>query len=296
MDFPVRQWTGKIDTPGVYDMSSSEYHADPVPGGSLSSSGARLILSPSCPAKFIYEIGRESSFKPEFNMGHAAHRMVLGEGNEITLIDEGDWKKKSAREARDAAVADSRIPMLHHEYAGVCEMARVVHDDPFIGKLLACDGITEKSFFWDDRNTGVTCRAMLDAVRVSPSGRLVVVDYKTSRSADPVKFSKAAVEYGYHIQAAWYLDSVWNCLGVNDAMFLFVVQEKEAPYLFSVVEFDPEAIRIGEYLSYKARCTYRECKSSGVWPGYVSDGTRVSLPYWYASEIGAEMQKDGAEL
>jgi hypothetical protein len=44
-----------ITEPGVYDIAEDHYHADPVPGGSLSNSGAKKLLPPSCPAKFAYE-------------------------------------------------------------------------------------------------------------------------------------------------------------------------------------------------------------------------------------------------
>jgi hypothetical protein len=44
----------KITKPGIYPGVPDEvYHADPVEGGSLSSTGARKILD--CPAKFKWE-------------------------------------------------------------------------------------------------------------------------------------------------------------------------------------------------------------------------------------------------
>ena len=42
-----------ITEPGVYDVPFDEYLRDPVPGGSLSTSGARLLLD-TCPAIFDY--------------------------------------------------------------------------------------------------------------------------------------------------------------------------------------------------------------------------------------------------
>ena len=40
--------------PGVYEMDEATYHQDPVPGGSLSASGAKLLLPPSCPALYAW--------------------------------------------------------------------------------------------------------------------------------------------------------------------------------------------------------------------------------------------------
>jgi len=35
----------QVTAPGVYDIPAEAYHADPVPGGSLSASGARDLLN-----------------------------------------------------------------------------------------------------------------------------------------------------------------------------------------------------------------------------------------------------------
>ena len=43
-----------ITEPGVYEMPAEEYHADPVEGGSLSSTGARRLLE-MAPARWRYE-------------------------------------------------------------------------------------------------------------------------------------------------------------------------------------------------------------------------------------------------
>ena len=43
-----------VTEPGVYAMPFDVYLADPVPGGSLSTSGAKTLLN-ACPAIFAYE-------------------------------------------------------------------------------------------------------------------------------------------------------------------------------------------------------------------------------------------------
>ena len=40
------------DELGVYDLPAAAYHRDPVEGGSLSASGAKKLMPPSCPALF----------------------------------------------------------------------------------------------------------------------------------------------------------------------------------------------------------------------------------------------------
>jgi hypothetical protein len=65
---------------GVYssdELSLEQYHADVAPGGSLSSSGARALLDPGCPAQFDYDRKHHQPAKKEFEIGTAAHSMLL---------------------------------------------------------------------------------------------------------------------------------------------------------------------------------------------------------------------------
>src|SRR5258708_26204894 len=45
-------YTTLFRSAGVYGIPADAYHADPIEGGSLSSSGARRLLPPGCPALF----------------------------------------------------------------------------------------------------------------------------------------------------------------------------------------------------------------------------------------------------
>jgi hypothetical protein len=82
------------------------------------------------------------------------------------------------------------------------------------------------------------------------------------------------------MQAAWYMDMV-TALGLaEDVAFVFIVQEKTAPYLVTVCELDAEAIRIGRELNRQAIDLYAMCQSDGVWPGYTDEVALVSLPTW----------------
>lgn len=106
-------------------------------------------------------------------------------------------------------------------------------------------------------------------------------DYKTTNNADPDAFAASAARYGYDVQAAWYL---WGAreLGLADrsAAFLFLVQEKEPPYLTSTVQLDAQAMRIGEQKARAAMRLYAECVESGRWPGYPEEIVQVGLPVW----------------
>ena len=268
--------------PGVYPMTHAEYLADPVPGGSLSSSGARMLLPPSCPALYRYRQDHPEH-KDVFDFGTAAHGEVLGTGPEIAIIDAPDWRTKAAKEAQAEARAAGRCPLLIADWARVAEMAQALRTHPLAGPLLCREDVQpEQTLIWPDDEFGIWRRARLDAHR-SGGGRLLVTDYKTARSADPAQFARSVANYGYHQQADWYLDAVFAVLGERDAAFLFVVQEKEPPYLVTVCELDFAAVQAGHALNRRAMEVYRDCTEAGRWPGY-SDAddeiALVSLPSW----------------
>ncbi|WP_202888966.1 PD-(D/E)XK nuclease-like domain-containing protein [Nocardiopsis dassonvillei] len=270
-----------ITEPGVYDLPEAVYHADPVAGGSLSSTGARRLLE--CPALFEYERRHKRGPKKAFDIGSAAHHLVLGTGPEIVVIDADSYRTKPAKEQRDAAHSRDAIPLLPSEYALVEAMAEALKDNPTAARVFAPErGPAERSLFWQDRETGVWCRARLDHMPTAEYDArwFIVSDYKTTKSADPEEIAKAVYSYGYHIQAAMYLEAV-RALGIHrDPRMVFVFQEKTAPYITTVVELDHTALKIGHSQFRKALALYKQCSESGHWPGYSEQVETISLPVW----------------
>lgn len=270
-----------ITTPGVYpDVPEEDYHRDPVKGGSLSSSGARRLLE--CPAKFRWEQENPPPPKAAFDIGSAAHKLVLGAGPELEVIDADNWQTKAAREARDAARAAGKIPVLTHEHETVTAMAEAIRRHPIASRLLDPErGDPEQTLVWECEQTGVNCRARLDWLPRPTDGRLILSDYKTSVSAEPTSFAKSVANYGYHQQDPWYIDGVRTLgLGGADTAFLFVVQEKTPPYVVTIFELDTEARRIGVRRNLEARLTYARCTDTDHWPTYTDQIELLSLPAW----------------
>ncbi|WP_326600555.1 PD-(D/E)XK nuclease-like domain-containing protein [Rhodococcus sp. PD04] len=267
-----------VDAPGLYlDVPEAIYHGD---RGTLSQSGAKKLLPPSCPAIFHYEREHPPAPKDVFDIGSAAHALVLGVGDPIARLDFDDWKTKAAREARDEARAEGKTPLLAKDYETVHAMAAALRKHPLAATLFA-DGRPEVSAFWTDAETGVGRRARFDWLpNADPRRRRVIPDYKTTSDANPSKFAKSAADFGYYMQAPWYLDAIAATEGDTEAAFLFVVQSKTPPYLVSVVELDHDALMLGHRLNRRALEIYAECESSGVWPGYGDDVHYVSLPSW----------------
>lgn len=260
--------------PGIYpDIPDTEYHAAK---DILSSSGARRLIT-STPRKFYEEMTTVRPYNPAFEIGHAAHTLMLTVGDPFEVVDADSWRTKDAKAARDAALQAGNTPLLAKEYAQVRAMADAILDHPVTGELFTRNDTTsEQSLYWTDEQTGVACRARPD---LAVNDWSLVVDYKTTVSADPREFAKSIAKYGYHQQQAWYCEAVETLTGIRPE-FVFVCQEKTPPYELSLIQLDADAVRIGGRLNEDARSIYAACMDSGVWPSYPPSVQVVGLPAW----------------
>lgn len=265
---------------GLVDgFPEEEYHRNPA----LSASGAKRLLAPSCPALFKHAQENGQEHRQAFDIGHAAHKAVLGVGADLEVIDAGDWKTKAARDARDAAYAAGKVPLLASEAEQVDAMAAAVLAHPQAAVLLA-EGKPEQSAFWTDWTTGVDRRARLDWLTVHDNGTATMVDLKTTASAEPGAFAKSVFAYGYDIQQQYYIDAV-RSLGLADRVrFVFVAVEKAAPHLVGVYELDARAEAIGRQRVDEALAVYARCTESGVWPSYAEGVRLIGPPPWLARQ------------
>jgi hypothetical protein len=272
---PSPLWRG----PGIYtaeELSLEDYHRDIVPGGSLSSSGARRLLAPTCPAKFRYEQDHGRPPKKAFDFGNAAHQVVLGDGPEIDVLDYDNYRTKKAQEAAAEARAMGAIPLLTHEHQQVMAMADALRRHPVAGPLMEPDsGTAEQSLYWTDPGTGITCRARIDWWRNDGEP----VDYKSAVSAEPEQLQKDFHKWGYPQQDDWYCTGL-EAIGYadKDTVMRFVVQEKEPPYVVTVARVDQESRRIARLLNETSRHLYARCMETGHWPGYSETTELISLP------------------
>lgn len=274
---------------GAYgDVEMSRYHADPT---TLSASGAKLLLPPSTPAKFKWQRDHPPAPKPHFDFGHVAHKLVLGEGDELAILDPALHGLKKDGTVADnpaatagwkEAVANARVagevPIHVDDYNKAVAMAQAVGAHPEAARLFE-EGDAEISLYAQDPNSGVRLRGRADWI-TQLDGRLIIVDFKTAATANPQEFARAAANYSYHIQAAWYRRLAQLLELDASPAFVFVVAEKDAPHLVSVVEFDAEAMAEGERLMRKAIQIFARCVETKEWPGYGTEITPISLPYW----------------
>ncbi len=278
-----------ITSPCIVDgMSDEEYHADPVEGGSLSSTGARAILK--SPKRFVWDRThrRESA---AFDVGHAAHAKILGVGLGVVeyptehLTPSGNASTKAATVAwATGQRAAGLVPVTPDQIADVDAMAEAVLAHKPARDLLEAPGKSEQSAFAQDPMTGTWIRVRID--RLGDDG--TASDLKTTTDANPDEFRRDVAKYGYDVQQEFYkfaLDLLPPRLERPRA-FRFIVVEKTPPYLVSVNELDAEFEAIGRQRMRRAIDTYKRCRDADEWPGYEEIVHLVDPPRWLAYEEG----------
>ena len=251
-----------ITTPCLlYDLADDVYHDDPVPGGSLSSTFARL-LTEHVPSKAL---ARRQNRKPTkaMNLGKAAHAHALGAGPEL-VVWEHDGRTKEGKAERAAASllleTEAAVAVTPSERDQILGMAEVMRAEPTVRRILD-ESQAEVSAFW--REGPIWGRARYDLL-----SKKAAYDYKTTTDASRRGFAKHMASYGYHQQADWYQRGL-KALDhpAAAARLRFICQETEPPYLVQIHEPDDDAMEIAGELNDRAVRIYAEALATGHWPG-----------------------------
>jgi hypothetical protein len=280
-----------VATEGVYDIPEDEYHQDPVPQGSLSYSGAKKLLAEGGPALFRYERDHPPEPSKEMEAGTAAHKLVLGVGQELHEVKADNWRGGKAQdEAADARKA-GRLPLLTKELAVVTAMAAELRNHERAAQLLdPARGRPEMSAFWIDPDFKLWWRCRFDLMpEPHPARRPIIADYKTCKSAAPRDFARAMADFRYYMQAdrycAGYAAVFDGRIGYYPG-YALVCQERTPPYRVAVYEPHPDALRKGREDSQRAMEIYHDCLEAEAdgrahaWPGYSPEIELLDLPYW----------------
>lgn len=291
-----------IDKPGLYDdVPETCYHEDPVgPAPSLSSSIAKVLIDQS-PAHARHAHPRlnpafdrgDEKYNAARAKGSAAHRLLLGTGAEIAVIDYDDFKKKDAQHERDAAMAAGETPLTRIAYEQVLEMvdaARAqIEQIPDLHGLLA-PGRSEVTGVWQERD--VWCRMRIDRL---PDEALTepfptFFDVKTSGlSVHPDDYQKHMFSMGYDISDAFYKRGLLKLLPhIRQVRQVFVAIEQDAPYGVSAMMFGGQAVEEAERRVDLAIETWRACMAMNRWPMYGAGISQIDPPAWRS--IGSELR------
>lgn len=262
-------------------MNDKDYFAHE----SVSQSTLKLLRKSPAHAKYAMDNPKEPS--AAMQLGTCLHALVLE--NKVvyaTLPESAKGNSIAAKliKANFALENPDKIVLSADDAEAVRLMAASVKAHPAASKLLALMLEPEKAIMWE--KDGLTFKAKLDGLL--PFG---VLDLKSATSAEMKDFEKSIFKFGYHIQAAHYLaGAAANDLPAEN--FYIIAVENEPPYCTAVFVIDHETIEAGEKERQKLIKLYKECMSSGVWPGYSDKIQTVRLPFWALKLINEDENDD----
>lgn len=142
-----------------------------------------------------------------------------------------------------------------------------------VASALIEDAIKEMSFWWIDEETKKLCKGRVDGWCV---GHNIAIDLKTSSDATYSGFLRSIHDYRYHVQDSFYSDGLRAC-GKMIGEFIFIVVEKEPPYLCAeyMAPFDWRQQGRVQYAHDLA--IYKQCREDDVWPG-LPDLRELQMP------------------
>ena len=273
-----------IEREGTYKIIFSEYLSDPVVNPSLSRSTIKDLLFNSPAHAWFNNPRLNPDYKEKengkFDIGTAAHAMLLEGADSIVVIDAEDWRTKVAKEARDNAREEGKTPLLPHQFAEVSKMVtqakcQILECKELHIKDLSEDGDAELTYIWQEGDTWFRTRP--DWISKDKN---LCIDYKTAGgSINPNEIGRHIVSMAYDIQNSLYVRGIKAIEGINPK-FVFIFQSTEEPYLCSFIALSPQFIDMGNSKCDFGIWLWRKCLSSNKWPGYPSRVCWVDPPAW----------------
>ncbi|HZP86631.1 MAG TPA: PD-(D/E)XK nuclease-like domain-containing protein [Burkholderiales bacterium] len=275
----------------ILDCDVETYHKDPCDESipSLSATTAHIIESKSClhawtnhprhksPDDEDEEPEDDKDTKARVN-GKLIHRLVLGKGEELVVVEADSWRTKAAREQRDEAKAAGKLPVLVTKLDELTIAADFIREG-FRREGFDLTGASEVPVMWYERGAAgpVLCRSLIDHLYLEDG---VVIDVKTTRNAHPDDIARHFVEYGYDIQARAYTRAVENLRPelAGRIKFYFIFCELTPPYAVVPIEPEPAFEEIGKRRWGSAVSKWEACLAAQRWPSYVSGLHRLVAP------------------
>lgn len=273
-------------------MTNAEYRKKE----GISSSDLKRMMKSMAHWKYYHD-NPEDSDTEALQFGRAYHKLMLEPDdfdNEFIVSPKFDRRTKEGKVAYEdfQKKADGKEVINEETYQKLLEMQVALYNTPFVKLLIK--GEHEKSFFWKDETTGIPCKCRPDSFG-KIKDQYVAIDLKTTNDAETDKFMKDALKFGYDIQACHYCEGLESTYK-KPFKFIFIAQEKTAPYLVNVLEADDYFMASGRELRSKLLDEYKKALETDVWEGYMTEGTAVnklSVPAWLRDSLALDdMEED----
>lgn len=274
--------------PGFYgNVSPADYFGDRLGDVPRLSASMATVLDQRSPQHAYARHPRLGGNAPQehseaFDLGNTSHKLLLGAGKRIEIVDADDWRTKAAKEARAAARAAGATALLRKHHDAAVEVADTLKQR-FADFGIVLDGQSEVAMLWNERadnGNEVPCKSLVDHMKGSD-----FYDLKSCASASMEAIQRSADAYGYAIQRAAYVAGGGALMAemLGRIRFVFVFYELVPPFVVHPVVLSGEFASLGARKWRRAVNTWERCMREDSWPGYATPGAPfgvVEAPGW----------------
>jgi hypothetical protein len=291
-----------IDTPGFYfDVTEQDYHADPVIQPSLSSSVAKVLVDQSPRhARYVHPRlrppapGEVEKVSRAMDVGSAAHKILLGRGRVVDILQFDDYRKKEAQQMRDDSRRAGNVPVLAADWADVETLAKAAAEQLMERNRpsIFTKGKAEVTMVWQEKN-GVWCRSRLDFLPddAASAAHLTLPELKTTGGSSAAEdWQTTCFNSGYDIQTAFYRRGLKTLLpNLKTVEFEWIVLEQDPPHGLNIIKAGGQMEAEADEMVGLAIEMWGRCTTDNKWPGYDEEIVALDPPYWRAMK--AELRR-----
>jgi len=246
--------------------------------------------------KGAYYFWKSSPFNPEKKPEEESNALVFGKLCHCLLLEPqlfdqeylvADFGKLRTNKKYFDIKAENpgKIIITPEELTHARTMIEQVHNHKLASTIL--NGATaEMPFTWIDKETGLQCKAKLDAIKRTKAG-IVVIDYKTS--SDIYSVLNWPQKLQYPLQSDFYCRAVEEKYGEKPIEFVFIIQsnkeDEEDIVCVANVEYESQEVAksIITHHMYEIRdklMLWEQTHDKNIWAAFPE---RVEMKYsnWY---------------
>ena len=257
----------------IPNLTNEEYHSHEA----LSSSNIKVMAKSPLHFKHFVFNGNKQETTDAMEFGTLLHSAILE--NKIDYVV-GPDVSRATKEWKEFVKQNEGKKVLKPDDAKMIEdMHEVAKSNVYLQNLLS-EALIEQSFFCEFQ--GIYMKARPDFMVKLDNGMYIIGDYKSTTTASKEGFTRKIFDLDYHISAIHYMTVLSQVLQVplDKIIFIWVAQEKTAPYVISIFDMSTEMFDYSLSQYQMLLNKIQLCNETQTWPAYQEDIESIALPKW----------------
>lgn len=251
--------------PGIFRIDNDEYHQ----GAGVSSSQLKDILKSPAHCQIPNEQTKAMAFGSAFHMAILEPKLFAATYKIMPSFSGTGMKARKAAwvEKNEGCDLISSVDMDL-----INSMGESLKKSKIWDRVKGYD--VEIAHFANHPATGILQKCKADMIGDW------IIDLKSTGDASGDAFFKSVNFFKYHVSAAYYQDIVKQATG-RSLPFMWIAVEKTPPYAVAFYDMPAAMGAVGREEYEAAMILYKECETTGEWPGYPDEIQSLPVPGWF---------------